>query len=118
MIAALCEQFGPPEALVLRELPDPRPGPGEVLVAPTRVALNFFDTLIIEDKYQLKPGLPFSPGGEFCGRVVALGPGVEGFAIGQRVGVPWLGRTCGVCPYCSADRENLCDTPLFSGVPQ
>jgi NADPH2:quinone reductase len=85
MIAALCEEVGPPEKLVLRELPDPVPGPGEVLVAPSRVALNFFDTLIIENKYQLKPGLPFSPGGEFCGKVVALGAGVTEFQIGQRV---------------------------------
>ncbi len=85
MIAALCEDYGPPENLVLREMPDPAPGPGEVLVAPARVALNFFDTLIIENKYQLKPALPFSPGGEFCGRVVALGSGVNDFMIGQRV---------------------------------
>jgi NADPH2:quinone reductase len=85
MIAALCEKFGPPESLVLRELPDPVAGPGEAVVAPSRVGLNFFDTLIIQDKYQLKPPPPFSPGGEFCGRVVAVGAGVEGLEVGQRV---------------------------------
>jgi NADPH:quinone reductase len=85
MIAALCEQFGPPENLVLRDLPDPAPGPGEVLVGPSRVALNFFDTLIIENKYQVKPAPPFSPGGEFCGKIMSLGEGVEGLAVGQRV---------------------------------
>ena len=86
MIAALCEQIGPAENLILRELPDPAPGPGEVLVAPTRVALNFFDTLIIANKYQIKPDLPFSPGGEFCGRVLALGAGVE--ALGRETESP------------------------------
>ncbi len=94
MIAALCEQVGPPENLVLRELPDPAPGPGEVLVAPSRVALNFFDTLIIQNRYQIKPALPFSPGGEFCGEVMGLGEGVEGFAVGQRV--------AGYCSYGAA----------------
>ena len=85
MLAALCETYGPPGNLVLREGPDPTPGAGEIQVAPSRVALNFFDTLIIQNKYQVKPDLPFSPGGEFCGRVAALGADVSGFAVGQRV---------------------------------
>jgi propanol-preferring alcohol dehydrogenase len=55
------------------------------------------------------------PGHEIVGRVVATGEGTSGFAIGQRVGVPWLGYTCGVCPYCRDGRENLCDAPLFTG---
>jgi len=94
MIAALCTAYGPPENLILSEMADPTPNSGEVLVAPTRVALNFFDTLIIENKYQVKAELPFSPGGEFCGRVLALGPGVEGLRIGQRV--------AGYCAYGAA----------------
>jgi alcohol dehydrogenase, propanol-preferring len=61
------------------------------------------------------PKLPIVPGHEIVGRVLALGPGVSAPAIGWRVGVPWLGFTCGVCPYCRSDRENLCDRPLFTG---
>src|SRR5271166_1631141 len=109
MIAALCEEYGPPENLVLREMPDPTPGPGEVLVAPTRVALNFFDTLIIENKYQLKPELPFSPGGEFCGLVVALGAGVQDFAIGQRV--------VGYCSYGAARSRLVLPATNLAAVP-
>src|SRR5262249_30036551 len=59
--------------------------------------------------------LPLVIGHELVGRVVERGPGAQRFAIGQRVGVPWLGRTCGVCPYCRSGRENLCDTPQFTG---
>jgi NADPH2:quinone reductase len=109
MIAALCETYGPPETLVLRELPDVVAGPGEVVVAPTRVALNFFDTLIIENKYQIKPDLPFSPGGEFCGRVVALGAGVEGLAIGQRV--------AGYCYYGAARSRLVMAAEDLAAVP-
>ncbi len=111
MIAALCEQYGPPESLVLRELPDPAPGPGEVLVEPSRVALNFFDTLIIENKYQVKPALPFSPGGEFCGKVVGLGEGVEGLSIGQRVAgycSHGAARSRLVLPASSSHRRSRC----------
>ena len=59
--------------------------------------------------------LPIIPGHEIVGRIDAIGSGVEGLHIGERVGVPWLGQTCGVCPYCTAGRENLCDRPLFTG---
>ena len=85
MRAVLCEAFGGPETLVVREAPDPTPGPGQILVATARVALNFFDTLLIQNKYQFKGTPPFSPGGEFAGAVAALGPGVAGFAVGDRV---------------------------------
>ena len=61
------------------------------------------------------PKLPLIPGHEIVGRVAALGADVAGFAVGERIGVPWLGYTCGVCPYCRAGRENLCDRPLFTG---
>lgn len=110
MIAVLCETYGPPESLVLRELPDPQPGPNEVLVAVSRVALNFFDTLIIADKYQIKPELPFSPGGEFCGRVIALGPGVAGLALGQRV--------AGYCSYGAARSRLVVPENSVSLVPE
>ena len=85
MRAVVCEAFGGPETLVVREAPDPAPGRGEVLVETAMVGLNFFDTLLIQDKYQFKASPPFSPGGEFSGRVAALGPGVEDLAVGQRV---------------------------------
>jgi propanol-preferring alcohol dehydrogenase len=61
------------------------------------------------------PKLPIVPGHEIVGRVAALGNNVTGLAIGERVGVPWLGHTCGVCPYCRSGHENLCDAPLFTG---
>jgi len=61
------------------------------------------------------PKLPIVPGHEIVGRIAAIGSGVAGFAVGDRVGVPWLGFTCGICAYCSAGRENLCDRPLFTG---
>lgn len=82
MKAVLCETHGPPERLVLAELPVPEPGPGEVRLRVRAVGLNFFDTLIIENRYQFRPDLPFSPGGELCGEVDALGPGVDGIAEG------------------------------------
>jgi propanol-preferring alcohol dehydrogenase len=59
--------------------------------------------------------VPIIPGHEIVGRVDAVGAGVEGLRVGERVGVPWLGHTCGVCPYCVSDQENLCDAPLFTG---
>jgi alcohol dehydrogenase, propanol-preferring len=61
------------------------------------------------------PKLPIVPGHEIVGRVAATGAGVSGFSIGERVGVPWLGATCGTCPYCRGGAENLCDTPVFTG---
>lgn len=85
MRSVTCEAYGGPDLLTVREEPDPTPGPGELLVAVSHVGLNFFDTLIIAGKYQFKPVPPFSPGGEYSGRVVALGAGVEGFALGERV---------------------------------
>ena len=85
MKAILCTQFGPPEALSIADIPEPAPGPGEVKVRVRAAALNFFDTLIIQGKYQFKPDFPFSPGGEFAGEVMACGEGVSGFTRGQRV---------------------------------
>src|SRR5580658_3016025 len=61
------------------------------------------------------PMTPITPGHEIIGRIVLLSAGVEDLQVGQRVGIPWLGHTCGVCPYCMDQRENLCDRPLFTG---
>lgn len=85
MKALLCTRLGGPEDLSVEDLADPVAGPGEALVRVSVAALNFFDTLIIAGKYQVKPELPFSPGGEACGVVEALGAGAEGFAVGDRV---------------------------------
>ncbi|MFH6783768.1 NADPH:quinone oxidoreductase family protein [Methylobacterium sp. MA0201] len=85
MKALLCKALGGPEDLVIEEVPDPVPGPGQALVRVTVAALNFFDTLIIAGRYQVKPELPFSPGAEACGVIEAVGPGVESFRAGERV---------------------------------
>lgn len=100
--------------LVEREQPLPRPAGGEILIAIEACGVCRTD-LHVADGELPDPKLPVVPGHEIVGRVAALGPGVTGFTIGARVGVPWLGATCGVCDYCRSGRENLCDRPLFTG---
>lgn len=90
MKALICDHYGPPDELNLSDLPDPQPGPGEVVVSVTAAALNFFDTLIIQGRYQTKPAFPFSPCAECAGTIAAIGEGVSGWNIGERVAV-WLG---------------------------
>lgn len=85
MKAVVCRRHGSAADLVVQDLPDPVAGPGEVVVGMRACALNFFDTLIIRDRYQFKPELPFSPGGEIAGVVESVGAGVTGFAVGDRV---------------------------------
>ena len=85
MKAVLCTQFGGPETLETADIESPVAGPGEVVVAVRAAGLNFFDTLIIQNKYQFKPDLPFSPGAEIAGEVTSLGDGVEGIQVGDRV---------------------------------
>lgn len=85
MKALLCTSYGEPDDLTLVDIPNPVPGPGEVAVQIEAVALNFFDTLIIANKYKTKPALPFSPAAEFAGTVESLGAGVTQFAVGDRV---------------------------------
>jgi NADPH2:quinone reductase len=85
MKALLCIRYGAPDDLTLADIADPMAGPGEVIVRVEAAALNFFDTLIIANKYQTKPPLPFSPAAECCGTVEALGAGVTEFSIGDRV---------------------------------
>jgi propanol-preferring alcohol dehydrogenase len=104
----------PRARLVMRERPLPAPGPGEILVAVSACGVCRTDLHVVDGELP-QPKLPLVPGHEIVGRVAALGAGVAGFALGQRIGVPWLGYTCGVCPYCVTDRENLCDAPLFTG---
>ena len=85
MKAVLCKQFGPPELLVVEELPSPKPGAGEVVISVKAASVNFPDFLIIQNKYQFKAPLPFSPGSELAGVVKEVGPGVNGVKPGDRV---------------------------------
>lgn len=112
MRAMVLERPGTP--LVLRDLPVPEPGPGEVRVRVEACGVCRTDLHLVDGELP-DPKLPIVPGHEIVGRIEALGPGVEGLRPGDRVGVPWLGRTCGRCRYCRAGRENLCDAPLFTG---
>jgi NADPH2:quinone reductase len=85
MRAVVCKEFGPPEQLVIEDLPSPAPGPGEVVISMRAASLNFPDVLIVQNKYQFKPPLPFSPGTELSGVVKAVGEGVVRVAPGDRV---------------------------------
>ncbi|HET8843460.1 MAG TPA: NADPH:quinone oxidoreductase family protein [Ktedonobacteraceae bacterium] len=85
MKAVLCKAYGPPETLVIEEVEALRPGPGQVVVDVKACGINFPDTLIIEGKYQFKPEMPFSPGGEVAGTVKAVGEGVKHVGVGDRV---------------------------------
>ena len=85
MKAALCRQFGPPETLVIEDVPSPKPGAGEVVVTVKAASVNFPDVLIIQNKYQVKPPLPFSPGSELAGVVKEIGEGVTNAKRGDRV---------------------------------
>jgi len=104
----------PRTPLVLRERPIPRPGDGQVLVEIEACGVCRTDLHVVDGELP-NPKLPIVPGHEIVGHVAALGPGGSGFTLGQRVGVPWLGGTCGTCPYCRSGRENLCDSPVFTG---
>jgi propanol-preferring alcohol dehydrogenase len=106
--------FETSHALKPAELPDPQPGPGEVLIRVQACAVCRTDLHVIDGELP-NPKLPLIPGHEIVGSVAALGPNAHRFSIGDRVGVPWLGRTCGTCPYCTAGAENLCDQPQFTG---
>lgn len=85
MKALLCKEFGPPESLVVEEVPDPVAGPGQVVVDVHACGMTFPDLLMIEDKYQFKPPMPFSPGSEIGGVVAAVGDGVDSVRVGDRV---------------------------------
>jgi propanol-preferring alcohol dehydrogenase len=104
----------PRSPLVLRERPLPVPRAGEILIAVAACGVCRTDLHVVDGELP-DSKLPLVPGHEIVGRVAQIGAGVTGFTLGQRVGVPWLGHTCGVCPFCSTDRENLCDFPIFTG---
>lgn len=92
MRAVVCNEFAPIDNLTIEERPDPVPAPGNVVVAVRAAGVNFVDGLFVQGKYQIKPPLPFTPGGEVAGDVVAIGDGVTAVALGDRVlAMPWLG---------------------------
>jgi propanol-preferring alcohol dehydrogenase len=103
---------GAPLRLELRE--DPAPGPGEVRVRVSACGVCRTDLHVVDGELP-SIAYPIVPGHEVIGRVDARGVGVTSLNIGERVGVPWLGHTCGECPYCAEGRENLCDHPRFTG---
>ena len=104
----------PKTPLEWTDLPDRQPGSGEIRVKVLACGVCRTDLHVLDGELP-DPSSPIIPGHEIVGRIDALGPGVEALRLGERVGIPWLGHTCGVCPYCVSGRENLCDHPLFTG---
>jgi propanol-preferring alcohol dehydrogenase len=100
--------------LQFQERDDPVPGPGAVRIRVSACGVCRTDLHVVDGDLPV-PTFPVIPGHEVVGRVEALGDGVTALEIGTRVGVPWLGYTCGQCDYCRNGRENLCDRPLFTG---
>src|SRR5207249_11491878 len=112
MRAMVLERLG--AQLLVRERSVPTPGAGEILVEVAACGVCRTDLHVVDGELT-DPKLPIVPGHEIVGRVVAIGANVRSLASGDRVGVPWLGHTCGVCAYCRSGREHLCDAPLFTG---
>ena len=112
MNAMVLKKIGAP--LEWMELADRQPGPGEIRVKVAACGVCRTDLHVVDGELP-DPKVPIIPGHEIVGRIDALGAGVEGLSIGERVGIPWLGHTCGVCPYCIGNQENLCDHPIFTG---
>jgi propanol-preferring alcohol dehydrogenase len=102
------------QPLVEEVRPDPMPGPGEIRIRVEACGVCRTDLHVVDGELE-NPQVPIVPGHEIVGRVEAVGPGVTSNQIGQRVGIPWLGHACGHCLYCGSGRENLCDTPAFTG---
>src|ERR1700750_3435669 len=104
----------PRTSLRAAELADPQVGADEVLLKVHACAVCRTDLHVVDGELP-NPKLPLVPGHEIVGRVAAMVEAVEGRAVCERVGVPWLGATCGICPYCRSGRENLCDRAMFTG---
>ena len=104
----------PGEPLRPEHRADPAPGPGEIRLKVCACGVCRTDLHVVDGELAERRS-PIIPGHEIVGVVTAVGPGVEGVALGARLGVPWLGRTCGVCRYCRSDEENLCERPEFTG---
>ena len=112
MQAMVLNAIGTP--LQWTELPDREPGPGQIRVRIAACGVCRTDLHVVDGELP-DPVLPIIPGHEIVGRIDALGDGVKDLRIGERVGLPWLGHTCGHCAYCAGQQENLCDRPLFTG---
>jgi len=112
MWAMVCRGAGQP--LMLEQRPLPQPGPGQVLIAVEACGVCRTDLHLVDGELP-DPCWPVVPGHEIVGRVTALGTGVTRWSQGQRVGVPWLGWTCGACRFCCSGRENLCESARFTG---
>jgi propanol-preferring alcohol dehydrogenase len=112
MHAMMLKAVGAP--LEWTELAERHPGPGQIRVRIAACGVCRTDLHVVDGELP-DPKVPIIPGHEIVGRIDAMGSDVEGLRIGERVGIPWLGHTCGVCPYCRSHRENLCDSPLFTG---
>jgi alcohol dehydrogenase, propanol-preferring len=100
--------------LALREVPDPHPGPGQLLIRVSACGVCRTDLHVVDGELA-GAKLPLVPGHQIVGTVVEAGPGPSDFSPGEKVGVPWLGWTCGECAYCRTGRENLCTSALFTG---
>src|SRR5712691_2702559 len=100
--------------LQMTDLAEPEPGPGQVLIRVHACGVCRTDLHVVDGELP-EPKLPLVPGHEIVGSVAEKGQRVERFAVGDRIGVPWLGFTCGTCRYCRAGRENLCDQARFTG---
>ncbi len=112
MRAMVLQKAGEP--LIACDLPIPEPGPDQVLVRVSACGVCRTDLHVVDGELE-EPKLPLVPGHEIVGTVAAMGARASRFEEGERVGVPWLGHTCGRCRFCRAGRENLCDRPLFTG---
>ena len=112
MHAMVLNQLGTP--LEWMELPDRQPGPGQIRVSVAACGVCRTDLHVIDGELP-DPKVPIIPGHEIVGRIDALGSGVAGLTLGERIGIPWLAHTCGVCRYCAGHQENLCDRPAFTG---
>ncbi len=112
MHAMVLKQIGAP--LDWTEFPDKDLAPGEIRVKVTACGVCRTDLHVVDGELP-DAKLPIIPGHEIVGRIDKLGEGVKGLHLGERVGIPWLGHTCGICAYCMCNQENLCDSPLFNG---
>jgi propanol-preferring alcohol dehydrogenase len=112
MRAMVLQQPGQP--LQLQHLPIPQPGPQQLLIAVSACGLCRTDLHVFDGELN-EPALPLIPGHQIVGTVTQVGADSSGFSVGDRVGVPWLGGSCGHCSYCSRDQENLCDSAVYTG---
>jgi propanol-preferring alcohol dehydrogenase len=112
MHAMVLNKIGAP--LEWTNLPDCEPGSGELRIRIGACGVCRTDLHVVDGELP-NPQVPIIPGHEIVGRIDRIGADLEGFTVGERIGIPWLGHTCGICPYCLEAHENLCDRPIFTG---